>query len=181
MISKRETLNERLKWQQFGSTSTNFILNVRHIDPDNRMKIGDVHSYNAKLDEKVNVYAVYDDVNQTPTYLGTSGNDFLKSSFSIEVFHWEKVETTTALHQQNSRGVSAYRMCRMLGVDVPTGVPLEISAKSLERKHNKPKYHTMLSTGASKSAKILFKEKHLGEYDYELDEPRPNIRRGPMN
>ena len=63
MITNGETLSERLKWQAFGCTKFNFILLVRHIDPNNRLKVGDVHAYNMKLDEEVNVFAVYDEIN----------------------------------------------------------------------------------------------------------------------
>ena len=63
------------------------------------MKVGDVHAYNCKLDEKVNVFAVYDDINQKPRYVSAFGDDFLKSTYSLDVFYWERVETTTALNQ----------------------------------------------------------------------------------
>ena len=127
------------------------------------MAVGDIHAYNAKLDEDINVYAVYDHVKQEPSHVGEHGEDFLKDCFSLEVFHWERVETTTALHQKNSRGVSASMMLKMLEIDPPTGVLLHLSAKKQSLKHNKPKYHTMLSTGATQRAKRLFKARHLGE------------------
>ena len=113
------------------------------------MIVGDVHAYNAKLDEEINVYAVYDHVKQEPTHVGQHDEDFFTDVFSLEVFHWERVETTTALHQKNSRGVSAARMLKILEIDPPTGVLKYLSAKTPAQKHNKPQCHTMLSSGAT--------------------------------
>ena len=109
MIKKKITLNETFKQLQFTTAKNNFILNVSHVDEKTKTKIGDVHSYNCKLDTDNSVYVVIDEDIQAPLPLSGAGKHFLNSIYSFEVYIFELVEITRALKQMNSRGVSAKR------------------------------------------------------------------------
>ena len=110
MISKGQSLSDRLKKSQLSSSKSSFILVERHNYPENPISVGDIHAYNAKLVEKLSEYAIYDSVDQEPRLVDLHNEDFLRSTYSLDVFYWERVETTTALFQRNSRGVCAHRM-----------------------------------------------------------------------
>ena len=85
----------------------NYIMSSVYLGEEGEVGLGDSHAFNIKKDEKRDTYFITDQTKSDPWPVGWFYQEELLKQYSISIYYWEKVETTAAWKEQNSRGVSA--------------------------------------------------------------------------